>query len=304
MWRSVSVTMRAMMDTASRGYFPLAVSPESITASVPSKMALATSLASARVGRGFSIIDSSICVAVITGLRHSAERRMMCFWMMGTCSGGISTPRSPRATMTPSATSKISSRCSMACGFSSFAIRGTSELCSAMKRLIARTSSAVRMNEAATISTPCLMPNARSSSSLGVIEGTLSTMPGRLMPLCSPSMPPLITSHSTSLPWMACTRSSINPSESRMRSPIFTSCARVWKVVEIVVAVPGMSRGVMVTREPAFSTTGVRYFRRPVRIFGPCRSCRMQMVRSSFSAAAAQHLDALLMLGISCRGKN
>src|SRR5437588_318725 len=40
-----------------------------MTASVPSKMALATSLASARVGRGFSIIDSSICVAVITGLR-------------------------------------------------------------------------------------------------------------------------------------------------------------------------------------------------------------------------------------------
>ena len=33
-------------------------------------MALATSLASARVGRGFSTIDSSICVAVITGLRH------------------------------------------------------------------------------------------------------------------------------------------------------------------------------------------------------------------------------------------
>ena len=73
------MTMRLIMATASRGYRPLAVSPESMTASVPSKTALATSLASARVGRGFSIIDSSIWVAMITGLRHSAARRITCF---------------------------------------------------------------------------------------------------------------------------------------------------------------------------------------------------------------------------------
>ena len=71
MLHSASTTMRAMMETDSRGYWPLAVSAESMTASVPSKMALATSLASARVGRGFSIIDSSICVAVMTGLRQA-----------------------------------------------------------------------------------------------------------------------------------------------------------------------------------------------------------------------------------------
>ena len=57
-----------MVRTASVGYMPRAVSPESITASVPSKMALATSVASARVGRDDEIIDSSICVAVMTGL--------------------------------------------------------------------------------------------------------------------------------------------------------------------------------------------------------------------------------------------
>ena len=67
---SASITMRDIMATASRGYRPLAVSAESMTESLPSKIALATSLASARVGRGFSIIDSSICVAVMTGLRH------------------------------------------------------------------------------------------------------------------------------------------------------------------------------------------------------------------------------------------
>ena len=84
---SASATMRAIISTASRGYLPTAVSPDSITASVPSKMALATSLASARVGRGFSIIDSSICVAVITGRRKSSARRIMRFWISGTFSG-------------------------------------------------------------------------------------------------------------------------------------------------------------------------------------------------------------------------
>jgi hypothetical protein len=42
--------------------------PDSITASVPSSTALATSEPSARVGTGFWIIDSIICVAVIVSL--------------------------------------------------------------------------------------------------------------------------------------------------------------------------------------------------------------------------------------------
>ena len=71
---SADSIIRAIMLTASTGYFPLAVSAESITASDPSKIAFATSDASARVGRGFSVIDSSICVAVITGLRNSRAR--------------------------------------------------------------------------------------------------------------------------------------------------------------------------------------------------------------------------------------
>jgi hypothetical protein len=46
---------------------PLAVSPESMTQSEPSRMALATSPASALVGRGFFTIDSSIWVAQMIG---------------------------------------------------------------------------------------------------------------------------------------------------------------------------------------------------------------------------------------------
>src|SRR5579862_7601903 len=77
-------------------------------ASLPSKMALATSEASARVGRGFSCIESSICVAVITGTSASRACMMICFCATGTFSGFISTPRSPRATITQSATARIS----------------------------------------------------------------------------------------------------------------------------------------------------------------------------------------------------
>ena len=47
---SASAAIWLMMETASTGYWPIAVSPESITASVPSRTALKTSLAS-RAGR-------------------------------------------------------------------------------------------------------------------------------------------------------------------------------------------------------------------------------------------------------------
>lgn len=59
--------MRTMVSTALTGCFPEAVSPESMTALVNCRMAVATSLTSARVGRGWSTMDSSICVATMTG---------------------------------------------------------------------------------------------------------------------------------------------------------------------------------------------------------------------------------------------
>ncbi|KAF0962562.1 hypothetical protein MLGJGCBP_04313 [Rhodococcus sp. T7] len=68
---STASTIRAIVRTVSITYFPTDVSPESITASAPSRTAFATSEASARVGREFSIIDSSICVATITGFAFS-----------------------------------------------------------------------------------------------------------------------------------------------------------------------------------------------------------------------------------------
>ena len=156
--------------------------PRASTASVPSKMALATSLASARVGRGFSIIDSSICVAVITGRRKSSARRMICFWISGTFSGATSTPRSPRATITPSVISRMASRLSTACGFSSLAISGTALPRAAMACRARITSSAVRTKRNGDHVDALLNPKSRSASSFSVSDGMLTFVPGRLIP--------------------------------------------------------------------------------------------------------------------------
>ena len=64
----------AIVRTTNAGSCPMAVSRDSMSTSVPSNTALATSLTSARVGDGPVIIDSNICVAVITGTPASAQK--------------------------------------------------------------------------------------------------------------------------------------------------------------------------------------------------------------------------------------
>ncbi len=85
---SVARAIASSIATASTGYAPTAVSWLSITASVPSRIAFATSVASARVGRELVTIESSICVAVIDGRasRPAARRRRFC--TIGICSMG------------------------------------------------------------------------------------------------------------------------------------------------------------------------------------------------------------------------
>ncbi len=124
MSRSASSAILAIVATDSTGYWPEAVSPESMMASVPSSTALATSEASARVGRGLRIIESSICVAVITGLAAAWHLAMICFCTVGTVSGLVSMPRSPRATMMASDASMMASILRTASGFSILAMIG------------------------------------------------------------------------------------------------------------------------------------------------------------------------------------
>ena len=87
-----------------------------MSAEVPSRTAFATSLASARVGSAWWIMDSSIWVAVIAGFPCSSAQRMIRFWTSGTAAGPISTPRSPRATITASEALTIASSSSMRLG--------------------------------------------------------------------------------------------------------------------------------------------------------------------------------------------
>ena len=172
MWSLSTASMiRSMVRTAAIGCAPTEVSPDSITASAPSSTALATSEASARVGREFAIIDSSIWVATMTGLLRSRAAWIARFCTSGTCSSGSSTPRSPRATMMPSKASTISSSRSTASGFSSLAMTGTSM---SSCRMISRTSSASsaeRTKDSAMKSTPSRSAKRRSSSSLSDSAG-------------------------------------------------------------------------------------------------------------------------------------
>jgi hypothetical protein len=119
---SASMQMRFIAATVSTGYWPEADSAESITASVPSSTALATSETSARVGTGLEIIDSIIWVAVIVSLFISRAWRIMRFCSAGTAASPTSTARSPRATMIPSQACMMSSSAGIASARSILAI--------------------------------------------------------------------------------------------------------------------------------------------------------------------------------------
>mmetsp|Transcript_3508 Transcript_3508/g.8657 ORF Transcript_3508/g.8657 Transcript_3508/m.8657 type:complete len:297 (-) Transcript_3508:561-1451(-) len=207
--------MRAMVRTVSSGYSPFAVSPESITASQPSSTAFAVSAHSARVGRGDRVIESSICVAQITGLPRRLALATIHFCARNTFSCGISIPRSPRATITPSASSMISS---MLRKPSAFSILATMPMSGPRISRISRTCSARRTNEANTKSTACARANSRSARSFFDTAGRSSTAPGRLTPFREPTCAEFSAMHcTTSNPLSSCWTSSTT-SDSRPSS--------------------------------------------------------------------------------------
>ena len=191
--RSVVVATAAIISMAPTGCAPIAVSCESITASVPSRIALATSATSARVGREAVTIESSICVAVIDGRAIVPASAISFFWTMGTSWIGSSMPRSPRATMTQSDARRIDCARSTACGFSIFAMSGR-RVC----RRTDSTSSARRTNDSATRSTPMSSPARSICRSPSGTDGRISVSPGMLSPWREATAPPNSTSQSNS----------------------------------------------------------------------------------------------------------
>lgn len=128
-------------------------------------MAFATSEISARVGRGLTIMLSSIWVAVTMGLPKEKERSMMSFWMPGSSVKSISTPRSPRATMTASAAERMLSMLFTPSRFSILAMMRMLESYSFSRLRMSYTSCAVRTKEAAMKSKPFCTPKMMSSRS-------------------------------------------------------------------------------------------------------------------------------------------
>ncbi|OPZ28056.1 MAG: hypothetical protein BWZ01_01346 [Deltaproteobacteria bacterium ADurb.BinA179] len=163
---SAAAAIFASIVHALTGYLPMAVSSESITASVPSNTALAASVTSARVGRVLSVMDSSIWVAVMTGFAARFACRMSCFWIRGTSSIATSTPRSPLATMTASAASMMASLPLTASPRSILATTKISDPFFEANSLTRLMSRGLRTKERPNMSMPCSRPkvmNRRSS---------------------------------------------------------------------------------------------------------------------------------------------
>jgi hypothetical protein len=193
---------------------------------VPSITALATSETSARVGIGSWIMDSIIWVAVITTRFNARATRMMFFCAPGTSAKPISTPRSPRATITTSLARAISSIRSTASARSILATSRARLPAACTRRRASSMSAAARGNDTARKSRSSSAAARISSRSLSVSAPAESPPPCRLMPLASDSSPPTRTRHSTREPATRSTSSMIAPSFSSSRSPGPTSRGR------------------------------------------------------------------------------
>ena len=173
-------------------------------------------------------IDSSICVATMTGFPAPLHLAMICFWRRGTSQGGTSMPRSPLATMMPSEASMISSMFSMASRCSIFEMRGWSPPARSIARRLFSTSRRSRMKDMANQSPPTSTPKSMPLRSLSVGGLSVSEAPGAFTPLWLTTSPP-----ETTRPWkplrsssMDVTLTSMRPSLRKRLPPTWTSRGR------------------------------------------------------------------------------
>ncbi len=201
--------------------------------------------------------------------------RLMRFCRPGTFSSGISTPRSPRATMKASATSMISSSREIACGFS---ILASTSARPPATFLTSATSSARCTKETAIQSTPASSPASRSMRSFGVIEATGISVSGRLTPLRFETRPPMSTKATARFgdASVICRRtlpSSISTTWPSCSACKISGCGKCTRV-----ASPGVVSESKMKLSPRFNSTAPS-LKRPMRSFGPCRSSRIAIGR-------------------------
>ncbi len=195
--------------------------------------------------------------------------------------------------MNPSKAATISSRLSIAWGFSILAMTGRKIPSSFITARTSSTSLADRTKDSAMKSTVRCSAKRRSSLSFSDSAGTDTATPGRLMPLLSLAGPPTTTFVCTSSPSTEVTSRRTLPSSTRIGSPAFTSPGRPAYVVEQIDTSPGTSRVVMVNEAPFSSSTGPSA-NRPSRIFGPWRSARTPTPRPEASEASRTRVYARL----------
>ena len=184
---------------------------------------------------------------------------------------GISTPRSPRATIIPSAAPRIPSIRPRATARSILAMRnGLCPAAWAARRTLWR-SSAEAMKDWLTASTPFSSANFRHSRSRVVKASIPRSTPGALSPLRERSSPPAITRHATSFPRTSSTSRRMIPSFRYRVFPFRTDAGRRWKSTDARVASPTMGSVVRVNGSPVWSRTGSAAMA-PMRIFSPGRS--------------------------------
>ena len=234
-------------------------------------------------------MESSICVATITGFAFSRAICTARFCTSGTCSKGTSTPKSPRATITASKARMMDSRASTASGFSSLAMTGTRRPSSSMISWTRSISAGERTKDRAMKSTPSFNANRRSAMSFSLKAGTEISMPGKETPLLLETGPPSVTRHTTSLPSTSMHSIATLPSSISKRSPGFASSARFLYVVETRSWVPSTSSTVMRTIS-SLSHCSDPFLKRPKRIFGPCRSAKIPTARPVASVAERTQL--------------
>ena len=189
-------------------------------ADVPSYMALATSVISARVGRGFF----GHRFEHLGGGNHLFACHVAAldkpFWMPGMVSIGTSTPMSPRAYhysvgLVQYLVAVFDAR--RIFDFCDYPYMVQPSFSSSWR--IWRISSADCVNDAATKSKSFFTPNSRSARSRSLINGMESCVPGTFTPLRSDMGPPFITVQTMSVPRMVSIPSSISPSSISMVPP-------------------------------------------------------------------------------------
>ncbi|OQA06264.1 MAG: hypothetical protein BWY65_02230 [Firmicutes bacterium ADurb.Bin373] len=222
---------------------------------------------------------------------------MIVFCSSGTSSTGISTPRSPLATIIPSETLIISSRLFTARLLSILEIISRQPPASSTIWRIARTSAAFLINEAAIKSSLCSTPNIMSWISLSVIDGRLIATPGTLTPFWLVNSPPFMTVHCISVSDVDKTFMAIKPSATSIVSPLRTSPGRPGWVTGMSFLSPLTGSVVSVIRAPSARWTGssLKY---PRRISGPLVSSIMATYLPHSSAAC--RIASIFRLCSSC----